>query len=54
MLLGIYESYDSDRFWPITIMGSLTLIPGGYYTWILICIWVRVPGYTNDDIPDFN
>ncbi|XP_030561227.1 transmembrane protein 230 [Drosophila novamexicana] len=40
----------SDRIWAVTIIGALTIIPGGYYLYILLCILMHRNGYTMDDI----
>ncbi|EDW02772.1 transmembrane protein 230 [Drosophila grimshawi] len=40
----------SDRIWALIIIGVLTIIPGGYYFYILSCILMRRQGYTMDDI----
>ncbi|ALC40307.1 CG2611 [Drosophila busckii] len=41
---------STDRFWALVIIGGLTIIPGGYYFYILVCIGLRRPGYSMDDI----
>ncbi|KAH8325908.1 hypothetical protein KR067_009936 [Drosophila pandora] len=40
----------SDRVWALTIIGTLTIIPGGYYVYVLSCILLNRSGFTMDDI----
>ncbi|KAH8419359.1 hypothetical protein KR222_006518 [Zaprionus bogoriensis] len=40
----------SDRIWALVIIGVLTIIPGGYYFFVLSCIILQRPGYSWDDI----
>ncbi|XP_017097354.1 uncharacterized protein [Drosophila bipectinata] len=39
-----------DRVWALTIIGALTIIPGGYYVYVLACILLNRSGFTMDDI----
>lgn len=41
---------SSDRIWALVIIGVLTIIPGGYYVFVLSCILLRRSGYSWDDI----
>ncbi|XP_034098535.1 uncharacterized protein LOC117564040 [Drosophila albomicans] len=40
----------TDRVWALIVIGALTIIPGGYYFYILACILLRRGGYSMDDI----
>ncbi|KAL7740592.1 hypothetical protein ACLKA6_009477 [Drosophila palustris] len=40
----------TDRVWALIVIGALTIIPGGYYFYVLSCILLRRNGYTMDDI----
>ncbi|XP_017153862.1 transmembrane protein 230 [Drosophila miranda] len=40
----------SDRVWALSIIGALTIIPGGYYMYVLYCILLHRRGFTMDDI----
>ncbi|KAH8378404.1 hypothetical protein KR093_011175 [Drosophila rubida] len=40
----------TDRVWALVVIGALTIIPGGYYFYILSCIFLRRDGYSMDDI----
>lgn len=39
-----------DRIWALIIIGVLTIIPGGYYAFVLLCILLHRKGYSWDDI----
>ncbi|KAH8412815.1 hypothetical protein KR009_005881 [Drosophila setifemur] len=40
----------ADRVWALGIIGTLTVIPGGYYVYVLSCIMLKRSGFTMDDI----
>lgn len=44
------EEERTDRIWALIIIGILTIIPGGYYVFVLSCILLRRTGYSWDDI----
>ncbi|XP_065172656.1 transmembrane protein 230-like isoform X2 [Atheta coriaria] len=44
----------SDRMWPIIILGVLMFIPGAYHVRIAYYAYKEVPGYSFDDIPEFD
>eukprot|EP00050_Salpingoeca_kvevrii_P010324 m.7700 g.7700 ORF g.7700 m.7700 type:complete len:55 (-) comp2790_c0_seq1:45-209(-) len=44
----------SDRWLPMAILGGLMFIPGSYHTYLAYYAWQGAPGYTFDDIPDFD
>lgn len=48
----IYMQY-SDRMWPMIILGALMFIPGAYHVRIAYYAYKNVPGYSFDDIPEF-
>ncbi|XP_011189575.2 transmembrane protein 230 [Zeugodacus cucurbitae] len=41
-----------DRASPLLILGSLMIIPGGYYGYILFSILAKREGYSWEDIPE--
>lgn len=44
----------SDRMWPMIILGVLMFIPGAYHVRIAYYAYKQVPGYSFDDIPEFD
>ena len=55
--VGTYKFFDNqtyDHYLPYTILGTLLLIPGVYYSFILINIWLSREGYDYDLVPDLN
>ncbi|XP_031777744.1 uncharacterized protein LOC100114926 isoform X2 [Nasonia vitripennis] len=44
----------SDRMWPIIILGALMFIPGAYHVRVAVQAYRKVPGYSFDDIPEFD
>ncbi|XP_030380624.1 transmembrane protein 230 [Scaptodrosophila lebanonensis] len=44
------ERESNDRILAMSVIGSLMIIPGGYYFYILSCILLHKSGYTMDDI----
>ncbi|KYB29397.1 transmembrane protein 230 isoform X1 [Tribolium castaneum] len=44
----------SDRMWPMIILGLLMFIPGAYHVRIAYYAYKQVPGYSFDDIPEFD
>lgn len=60
-ILFIYMSihkYLTDHTWDVYVpygaLGILISIPGFYYTFILINVWLDREGYDYSDIPDMN
>lgn len=43
----------ADRMWPMIILGLLMFIPGAYHVRIAYYAYKEVPGYSFDDIPEF-
>lgn len=48
---GVFSEKYADRVWPLLILGILMFIPGGYYGYILLCIFLKRDGFTVEDIP---
>ncbi|KAM7352921.1 transmembrane protein 230 [Cochliomyia hominivorax] len=48
---GVFDEKYADRAWPLLILGILMFIPGGYYGYILLCIFLKRDGFTVEDIP---
>lgn len=42
-----------DRMWPVIILGALMFIPGAYHVRVALMAYRKVPGYSFDDIPEF-
>ncbi|CAL1674259.1 unnamed protein product [Lasius platythorax] len=51
---GHIDSKYSDRMWPVIILGALMFIPGAYHMRVAILAYQKVPGYSFDDIPEFD
>lgn len=47
------EKYG-DRLWPLIIFGSLMFIPGSYHVFLAVNVYIGTPGYSYDDIPEFD
>ncbi|CAH1117784.1 unnamed protein product [Phaedon cochleariae] len=43
----------ANRMWPMVILGALMVIPGAYHVRIAYYAYKEVPGYSFDDIPEF-
>ncbi|XP_060525916.1 transmembrane protein 230-like isoform X1 [Cylas formicarius] len=43
-----------DRMWPMIILGILMFIPGAYHVRIAYYAYKEVPGFSFDDIPEFD
>ena len=55
--VGTYKFFDNqtyDHYLPYTMLGNLLLIPGVYYTFILINVWIGREGYDYELVPDLN
>lgn len=51
---GSIDVKYSDRMWPMIILGILMFIPGAYHIRIAYYAYRKVPGYSFDDIPEFD
>ncbi|NP_001153327.1 uncharacterized protein LOC100114926 isoform 1 [Nasonia vitripennis] len=51
---GHIDTKYSDRMWPIIILGALMFIPGAYHVRVAVQAYRKVPGYSFDDIPEFD
>ncbi|KAE9556571.1 hypothetical protein FO519_000265 [Halicephalobus sp. NKZ332] len=59
IILNSYNSYSSNTmdyntFLPIFVVGWLAVIPGVYHLWVAYQAYNKVPGYSFDDIPNFD
>lgn len=54
MVSGSIDTKYSDRMWPMIILGILMFIPGAYHVRIAYYAYRQVPGYSFDDIPEFD
>jgi len=51
---GYIDSKFSDRVWPMIIMGLLMFIPGAYHVRIAYFAYQGIPGFSFEDIPEFD
>ncbi|XP_011298949.1 transmembrane protein 230 isoform X1 [Fopius arisanus] len=51
---GHIDSKYKDRMWPMIILGALMFIPGAYHVRVALMAYTKVPGYSFDDIPEFD
>jgi len=42
-----------DRMWPMIILGLIMFIPGAYHVRIAYYAYKKIPGFSFDDIPEF-
>ena len=49
----VFQKYG-DRLWPLIIFGSLMFIPGSYHVYLAVNVFLGTPGYSFDDIPEFD
>ncbi|KAK6639019.1 hypothetical protein RUM43_007289 [Polyplax serrata] len=54
IITGHLDSKYSDRMWPILIIGIIMFIPGVYHIRIALYAYKQYPGYSFDDIPEFD
>ncbi|XP_013779775.1 transmembrane protein 230-like isoform X1 [Limulus polyphemus] len=54
LLTGHIEAKHTDSTWLLIFLGSIMFIPGGYHVRIVYYAYRRYPGYSFDDIPDFD
>jgi len=52
-LAGYLSERFADRVWPMMIMGGLLFTPGFYHVRIAYYAYKGVPGYSFEDIPEF-
>lgn len=50
---GHLNTKYTDRMWPMIVLGVLMFIPGAYHVRIAYYAFRQVPGYSFDDIPEF-
>ncbi|KAK0076413.1 hypothetical protein PV325_005441 [Microctonus aethiopoides] len=51
---GHIDTKYKDRMWPVIILGALMFIPGAYHVRVAVMAYRKVPGYSFDDIPEFD
>uniref|UniRef100_L7M5U7 Transmembrane protein 230 n=3 Tax=Rhipicephalus TaxID=426455 RepID=L7M5U7_RHIPC len=51
---GFFDPKYDDSSWPVLVLGALMFIPGAYHVRIAYYAYKKYPGYTFDDIPDFD
>ena len=55
--VGIYKFFNNetyDHYLPYSVLGGLLMIPGVYYTFILINVWFGREGYDYELVPDLS
>lgn len=52
-MTGHIKTSYSDKVWPMVILGALMFIPGAYHVRIAYYAYKKVPGFSFDDIPEF-
>jgi len=45
---------DKDRAIAMLVIGSISFLPGIWSTWMLLCAWLRIPGYSYDQLPSYD
>lgn len=48
------DQEEHDRSVAMTVLGSLTFLPGSYACWLLLGAWCGWPGYSYRDIPSYD
>ncbi|KAK3921832.1 Transmembrane protein 230 [Frankliniella fusca] len=54
LLSGYIDPKYVDRTWPMLVLGFIMFIPGVYHLRIALYAFLNRPGYSFDDIPDFD
>lgn len=54
IVFGHLDDKYADRMWPVIIIGMIMFLPGAYHVYIAYCAFRRYPGYSFDDIPEFD
>lgn len=54
LVSGHIDPKYSDRTWPVLVLGLITFIPGFYHLRIALWAYFQYPGYSFEDIPDYN
>uniref|UniRef100_A0A1I7Y3Z5 Transmembrane protein 230 n=1 Tax=Steinernema glaseri TaxID=37863 RepID=A0A1I7Y3Z5_9BILA len=48
-----YSDKYYDRLWPMTTLGAVMFLPGFYHVRIAFYAYLGKPGYSFDDLPNF-
>ncbi|KAJ9580654.1 hypothetical protein L9F63_024165 [Diploptera punctata] len=54
LVSGHIDAKYADRTWPLIILGIIMFLPGAYHIRIAYCAYRQYPGYSFDDIPEFD
>ncbi|XP_034234981.1 transmembrane protein 230 isoform X2 [Thrips palmi] len=54
LLIGYIDPQYVDRTWPMLVLGFIMFVPGVYHMRIALYAFMDRPGYSFDDIPDFD
>jgi len=55
--MGVYKFFTDgtwDQYVSYTMLGGLLLIPGIYYTFHIVNIWIGTKGYSYEMLPDLS
>lgn len=54
LTVAMYLLQYVDRTWPMIVLGFIMFVPGVYHMRIALYAFMDRPGYSFDDIPDFD
>lgn len=54
LVSGHIDAKYADRTWPLIILGIIMFLPGAYHIRIAYYAYRQYPGYSFDDIPEFD
>ncbi|XP_023709654.1 transmembrane protein 230 isoform X2 [Cryptotermes secundus] len=54
LISGHIDAKYADRKWPLIILGIIMFLPGAYHVRIAYYAYRQYPGYSFDDIPQFD
>jgi len=53
LVSGHIDPKYSESTWPVLVLGCLTFIPGFYHLRIAVWAYLEYPGFSFEDIPDY-
>ncbi len=54
LVSGHISTQYSDRLWPVIFLGVILFVPGFYHVRLALYAYKGYPGYSFDDIPDYD
>ncbi len=54
LIPGAGPAQTHERWIAFIVIGSLMFVPGSYYSYLAYYAYRRAPGFTFDDIPEFD